>query len=283
MMGMRHNLIPRWYSFLGDISVIAKVLAELLPDMPDRGGRGRPPKHPAKEYLGLIVTKELKKASLRDAETDWSHCICGERVDHAVIHYWEKHIPPEVVEQAVRTIGSALEEVLGYDFTVIDATAFADWHHGTTSFHVVTRIAQGTVYPVSMCHDTLDPIPNARDAIIPGSGLFMGDKWYDVNGVFRIVYKSGYTPLIKPQRTRGSGRWRRRGRRAFDMEWRTYRQRGRGESPFGSLTNAFGDRLHTRMDETTYTRCAARVIAYQIKIYIRATGKGIVSITLVIS
>lgn len=50
----------------------------------------------------------------------------------------------------------------------------------------------------------------------------------------------------------------------------TYRQRGRGESVFGSLTNAFGDRLHTRSKETTYIRSVARVVAYQVRIYIRA-------------
>jgi hypothetical protein len=106
----------------------------------------------------------------------------------------------------------------------------------------------------------------------------MGDKWYDVNKVFAIVYKHGYVPLIKPQRTRDSGHWRKKARKVYNREQRKYRHRGRGESPFGSLTNAFGDRLKTRLTETTYRRSLARVIVYQTKIYIRATYNGYSSI-----
>jgi hypothetical protein len=52
-----------------------------------------------------------------------------------------------------------------------------------------------------------------------------------------------------------------------------YKQRGRGESPYGSLTNAYGDRLPTTLTETTKTRIAARIMNYLIKLYIRATKK----------
>jgi hypothetical protein len=48
-----------------------------------------------------------------------------------------------------------------------------------------------------------------------------------------------------------------------------YRQRGRGESCFGSLTNEFGDRLKTSRIDTSITRIGARVIAYLTKVYIR--------------
>jgi len=78
--------------------------------------------------LLLIVLKESKKSTLRNTETDWSQVICGERVDRSVIHYWEKNLPKETIEQAARIIGSRLEELLGYEFSVIDATSFSDWH-----------------------------------------------------------------------------------------------------------------------------------------------------------
>jgi len=48
-----------------------------------------------------------------------------------------------------------------------------------------------------------------------------------------------------------------------------YRQRGRGESCFGSLTNKFGDRLTTRNEQTIRTRIASRVISYQIRLLMR--------------
>lgn len=267
-MGSRTGLLPRWYSSLGNINVIVNSLKKLLPDIKPNN-RGQPPKHPLKEYLILIVLKESKKSSLRDAETDWSEFVCGKRIDHSVIAYWEQNMPRESIEEAVRIIGSRLEELLGYEFSMIDATAFSNWHQDTQSFHLVNRICRETVYPVSMKPDTLDPIPNTSDSMVPGQGLFMGDKWYDVNGVFRIVYRHGYTPLIKPQHRRCSGHWRRKGRKVYNLQWRRYRQRGRGESVFGSLTNAYGDRLNSRMPITTYTRSCARVMAYQVKIFIR--------------
>jgi hypothetical protein len=269
MMGSRPKLLPRWYSSSGDKKLIVKTLEDVVPDIP-ANGRGQPTKHPIKSYLILIVLKEFKKASLRDAETDWSEYVCGEHVDHSVIHYWEQNVPVETIEHAVRLAGKGLEELLGYDFSVIDATAFADWHNGNNGFHLLNRVHEGTVYPVSMSRDTFDPVPNTGDTIIPGSGFFMGDKWYDVNGVFRTAYGKGYEPLISPQRTRGSGHWRKRGRKVYLMEWRRYRQRGRGESVFGSLTNWLGDRLHTRKRTTTYMRCCVRVLCYQIRILIRA-------------
>jgi len=217
----------------------------------------------------LIVAKEFKRSSLRSAETNWSMLVCGERVDHSVIQYWEDHLPPRMIEETIRAAGAALERTLGYEFTMADATAFADWHHETVSFHLLNRIGGGTVYPVNACIDTLDPVPNTRDVLLPGAGFFMADAWYDVNRVFCEAERFGYVPLIRPNKNRGSGKWRRRGRRVYNRFWRRYRHRGRGESPFGSLTNAFGDRLHTRLLRTTYARSLVRVLVYQTKLLVR--------------
>ncbi|RMD66612.1 hypothetical protein D6817_03755, partial [Candidatus Pacearchaeota archaeon] len=52
-----------------------------------------------------------------------------------------------------------------------------------------------------------------------------------------------------------------------------YRQRGRGESLFGSLTNEYGDRIKARNTRAIETRVAARVLAYQIKLLIRVNGR----------
>lgn len=266
-MGTRFGLAPRWNSSLGDKKLIVKTLEDVVPDIP-ANKRGQPPKHPIKQYLILIALKESKHASLRDAETDWSEYVCGEHVDHSVIHYWEQKLPAEIIEEAIRAAGKRLEELLGYDFSMIDATKFTDWHIKDTGFHLVNRIHEETVYPVNITRDTIDPIPNTRDVMVPGHGEFMGDKWYDVNGVFRILYREGYVPIISPQRTRCSGHWRRRARKDYNKK--RYGQRGRGESVFGSLTNWLGDRLHTRKRVTTYLRSCARVLCYQVKILIRA-------------
>ena len=197
VMGTRLGLAPRWYSSLGDKKLIVETLEDVVPDIPTNR-RGQPPKHPIKSYLILIILKECKHASLRDAETDWSEYVCGEPIDHSVIHYWERNLPAKIIEETIRKVGQRLDDLLGYEFSVIDATAFTGWHNNTHSFHVLNRIHEGTVYPVSMSKDTFDPIPNAKDTVVPGSGFFMADKWYDVNGVFRIAYKNGYAPLISP-------------------------------------------------------------------------------------
>lgn len=271
MSGVRLGLIPRWSSILGDKKLIVDVLKEFIPDIERKSKVGRPPNHPIKDYALIIVLKESKNGSLRDGETDWSEYVCGERVDHSVIGYWENNTDPEILEIVVGTIGNVLEQLLDYEHSVADATRFSNWHMNEVGFHLLNRISDQTVYPVGICPDTLDPIPNTEDVIVPGHGFFMGDKWYDVNGVFRIALKNGYEPLISPQRTRDSGYWRKLGRKIYTKNKKKYRQRGRGESVFGSLTNEFGDRLNTRLNKTTYLRSVARVIAYQVKIFIRAT------------
>ena len=273
-MGSRAKLLPRWYSSVGDIKLFRRALRDTLPLIPPPNKRGQPPKRPPRDYLSVMVVKECKGSSLRSAETDWTEAIFGERVDHSVLHYWEKNFPREVVEQAIRDFGTRLEQLIGYQFSVIDATSFANWHKGKAGFHLLNRITQGTVYPVSIAPDTLNPVPNTRDAMVPGEGWFMADAWYDVNKVFAVIERNGYVPLVRPNKDRGSGHWRRRARKVFALHWRNYRQRGRGESVFGSLTNAFGDRMHTRLKRTTYIRSCARVIAYQVKLCIRATHGG---------
>ena len=96
-MGSKNGLLPRWYSFSGNIKLIVQKLRDIIPEIKPNP-RGQPPKHPIRDYLILIILKEFKKASLRDAETGWSECVCGERIDHSVIHYWEQNIPIEIIE-----------------------------------------------------------------------------------------------------------------------------------------------------------------------------------------
>ena len=199
--------------------------------------------------------------------------MCNSRVDHSVIHYWEKNIARDVIEEIIRVFGSLLEELLSYSISIIDATSFANWYNETMSFHLLVRVSK-SVYPVSITRDNFNPITDVRNVIIPGNGFLLADKWYDVNEVYRIIYEHGYIPLICPQRTRCSGYWRRKARKIYHREWRRYRQRGRGESVFGSITNWFGDRLHTRKESTTYFRICVRILCYQIRILIRIKYDG---------
>jgi hypothetical protein len=127
-----------------------KALDELIRLNFRRSKRGRKPKHSIRSYFKLIIAKEFKKTSLREAECDYSRIVCKSRVDHAVIHYWEKKFDKKLIERIVKAIGSKLEQLIGYMFSVIDATEFTRWNKSNLEFHLFNRIANGTIYPISI-------------------------------------------------------------------------------------------------------------------------------------
>jgi hypothetical protein len=110
-----------------------------------------------------------------------------------------------------------------------------------------------------------------KDCIVKGIGHIYADAWYDDNKSFKIIIKQGYEPIVKANKDRSKGYWRHKARKL----WRNiknkfaYRNRGRGESIFGTLTNWLGDRLKTSRIDTSITRIGARIIAYLVKIYMR--------------
>ena len=85
------------------------------------------------------------------------------------------------------------------------------------------------------------------------------------------MLKSGYKPIVKPNKERIDGYFRRRVRKFYrrPIGRQKYRQRSRGESVFGSLTNDYGDRLKTMKVDTSEIRIGCRIISYQIKILMR--------------
>jgi hypothetical protein len=77
----------RWNPVINDINLLLKALSKLISEPIDRTSkRGRKPKHDLREYLKLIIAKEARKCSLREAELSYSQLICGYRVDHSVIY-----------------------------------------------------------------------------------------------------------------------------------------------------------------------------------------------------
>ena len=72
------------------------------------------------------------------------------------------------------------------------------------------------------------------------------------------------------------GGWRNKARREYDDE--LYKLRHVGEGIFDALSNWFGDRVKTMLRESTLTRIGARIIAYQVRIYMRAKNIGILNI-----
>lgn len=233
--------------------------------------RGRKPKHSIRSYFKLIVAKEFKKASLRSAETDYSKEVCSTRVDHSVIHYWEKKFDKLLIERIVKAAGNKLEQLLGYIFSMIDATEFTLWNKSNIEFHLFNHIASNTLYPIGVFFGNTAPSVATAGCLNKGSGHLYGDAWYDDNKSFRIMIKHGYDPVVKANKDRRRGYWRHRARKLWNNlpNRFAYSNRGRGESVFGTLANWFGDRLKTSRIDTSITRIGARIVAYLVKIYMR--------------
>lgn len=85
-----------------------------------------------------------------------------------------------------------------------------------------------------------------------------------------MIYDNGYVPIVRPNSGRYRGYWR-RSRALFEILGDNYRLRWRGESPFGSIINKYGDRLKTIRKDTTAVRAISRLIAHITRIYLRIT------------
>ncbi len=125
----------------------------------------------------------------------------------------------------------------------------------------------------------LDDKKNIRDPVnecLPsGHKIVYADAGYDDNKTIGILFKKGYVPVVCPNKNRWRGHYRKRARKIYQqpIHRRGYRQRGRGESVFSSLTNEFGDRFNSRNELSTQTRIVSRLIVYQIKLLIRSEDK----------
>jgi hypothetical protein len=113
-----------------------------------------------------------------------------------------------------------------------------------------------------------------KEAAMLGSGELYADAWYDNEKTIGVLFKKGYTPIICPNKNRWRGHYRKKARRLYQLRENRlgYRQRGRGESPFGSLTDYFGKRLTTSGNQVIKTRIVSRIVVYQIRLLIRANS-----------
>ena len=237
-------------------------------------GRGRPPKHNPTSYAELIVLKEFKKKDLRSAETDLSEFVVGERVDHSVINYWERK--PEIancLKIIISRAGFLLDKICKNEFTFLDATKFTSWKIKTFEIHVCNRIAKETIYPVGVSFKTDSVKSPTLEAVPDGKGELLADAWYDERKTIQLLFEKGYVPLICPNKKRSKGYYRKISRKFYKQRREIYKQRGRGESLFGSLTNEFGDRFKSSNEMSMQVRTLSRIISYQIKLLIRCSDK----------
>jgi len=237
-----------------------------------KGGRGRKPKRDIEGYAFLISLKEFDKRTLRGAEEHLSKFVFDERVDHSVIAYWEKNPKMlSLVAQFIAIAGALLNKALSTLFTFVDSTKFSSWNINEINVTVCNKIAKETVYPIGISFKRFDVVSPVNEAVPSGDGKLYADAWYDEIETIKSLFKKGYTPIICPNKNRYRGFYRRKARELYKMPENRlgYRQRGRGESVFGSLTNCYGDRLDAITDEAMMVRIASRILCYQIKLLIR--------------
>lgn len=273
----------RWITEVKNLSFAFHEVKRLTKKLIRRKvGRGRPPKHNPTSYAELIVLKEFKKKDLRSAEVDLSEFVVGERVDHSVINYWERK--PEIVnclKIIIFRAGYLLDKLLTKEYTFVDSTKFTSWKTKTTEVFVCNKISKETIYPVGASFLKGNVLAPVKEIVTHGDGEFLADAWFDERKTIEFLFKKGYVPLICPNKRRSKGYYRKISRQLYKQRREIYKQRGRGESMFGSLTNEFGDRLKAIEKVSMQVRILARIVSYQIKLLIRCEDK-IISINVLI-
>jgi hypothetical protein len=209
-------MLKRWGTITENINLFVCKVKKLARKVAKKikNKRGRPPKHKIEKYLTLIAAKEFDKKSLRGAETRLSKEICKERVDHSVISYWENK--PEVnslMAEFINKAGALLENSLGYEFSVIDATEFTNWGKDGTDFHLFNRICGETVYPIGISFLQETVAGPVNEAVKEGNKNLYADAGYDDNNSIGIMFRKGYTPIVSPHPGRWKGYHRKKARK----------------------------------------------------------------------
>lgn len=266
-------MLNRWCNEVFDINLALSMMHRIVQQSKImKGGRGAKPKRNVVVYALIIALKEYDERTLRGAEAHLTKLICKERIDHSVIGYWEnKKEMPNIIAQFISIAGAMLDKALSSLFTFVDSTKFSSWKIDEVEVTVCNRIAKQTVYPIGISFLRGEVVNPVKEAVPQGRSFLYADAWYDDNATIKELFEKGYFPVVCPNKRRYHGYWRRKARRIYRQPINRfgYRQRGRGESVFGSLTNQFGDRFNARNTNAMRTRIASRIFSYQIKLLIR--------------
>lgn len=236
-----------------------------------KGGKGRKPKRNMENYAFTLILKEFDKRTLRGAEEHLTRFIFNEGVDHSVISYWENNFKMiKLLRIFVAVAGALLDKALSSLFSFVDATKFTNWKIEETFVTVCNRIARETVYPIGISFEKKTVASPVNESVPNGNGLLYADAGYDDNTTIGVLFNKGYTPIICPNKNRWRGYYRKKARKLYRMRKNRlgYRQRGRGESLFGSLINCYGDRFYAINPEAMIAVTASRILCYQIKLLI---------------
>ena len=249
----------RWNSQIYDITKILKVFDEVIGDI-ELPNYLNPKKYDVILILKVLVIKVFLDISLRVAE-NLSVIFLGIRIDHSVIHYWEKRLRDYIVE----IVNLILKRLWNFDYgkTFIDSTIFSNKAGEQIKIHAITRYdpKNKTLFPVSIGIEKPDlKFPQ-------GEGYFYGDGEYDDKDTLNNIAKSNYKPMIKKTKRGCRGYGAKIRDKIFNKD--EYNKRWICEGFFGALINKYSDKLNTSLLSTSITRIAVCVCVYALTMVLR--------------
>ncbi len=115
-------MLKRWDTRNYDIELILTIFDSISIDI-ESMNIPKPRKYDIKKIIKALIIKEFEKLSLRAAEVRVKQ-ILGIRIDHTVLHFWEKKLSP-YIEEITNEILKELQK-LEYLESFVDSTIFTN-------------------------------------------------------------------------------------------------------------------------------------------------------------
>jgi len=115
-------MLKRWDTRIYDIIRLLEVY-DSLPLNLESMEIPRPKVHDLDTIIKALIIKEFEGLSLRLAEIRTQE-VLGTRIDHAVLHFWEKKLS-DYIEEILNRILVNLEQI-EYSKTFVDSTTFTN-------------------------------------------------------------------------------------------------------------------------------------------------------------
>lgn len=115
-------MLKRWDTKVYDIRYLLKVYDTLSIDL-EPMDIPSPKVHDLGIIIKALIIKEFEGLSLRSAEIRVQE-VLGVRIDHAVLHFWEKKLSSQIEEILNRVLESLEQEA--YSETFVDSTIFTN-------------------------------------------------------------------------------------------------------------------------------------------------------------
>ena len=115
-------MLKRWDTRNYDIELVLKVFDSIDIDF-DSMDIPKPKVHDIRTITKALIVKEFEGLSLRATEVRVEKLL-GVRIDHSVLHFWEKRLAP-YMEEIVNRILEKLHN-LEYSESFVDSTVFTN-------------------------------------------------------------------------------------------------------------------------------------------------------------